>query len=513
MDPIGAAASIIGLIEGTYRLVDFLSDLKDGGKERMKLLAEVSYMACTLDSLKEKLDQNCLQQGLLTLVKAGGPLDQCRSIVATLTKELTLKAGVGGRVAQRLSWSFKKEDVHMAVEKLHRIQVTVAQQITIAMTEQIQSDSAIARELLHDQHEQRIRNWLSPLNFVAQQSAIYENHCSGTGARFLQSAQFDAWRKSSKSIMWCRGPPGAGKTYLASLIVHELQQGSRAELDIVLVVYCRYDDPNCQSIANIVGDLLKQCLRGRRAPDGLVQLFRTHSSTDTRPTYEALLPFLYEQLESYRKCYIVVDALDELADPGDRDLLVAALRPLSATGGTGGFASQRFRRNSINRSIKVATSLIVMSRDLEDIKAAVEPINDCICSVGTTLGQCNRCEERAPGFLSGSEHLYNYKDCALPHDTTSAEPNVCQRCYDAGIGCPEDGHPSMRGRVNSFVYDVSADQEEMRRYIEWRIENDTSLRILVKKKDGLQNHVLDAVLQGAGSMLVHPGVCSFANFV
>jgi AAA domain len=261
----------------------------------------------------------------------------------------------------------------------------------------------------------------------------------------------------------CRGPPGAGKTYLASLIVHELQQGSRAELDIVLVVYCRYDDPNCQSIANIVGDLLKQCLKGRRIPDGLAQLFRTHSQAETRPTYEALLPLLYEQLESYQKCYIIIDALDELADPGDRRLLVAALRPLPATGGTGGFASQRFRRNSINRSAQVATSLIVMSRDLEDIKAAVEPINNCNCRVGTTLGQCSLCE----------------------------------------------GHPGMGGRVNSFVYDVSADQEEMRRYIEWRIENDISLSILVKKKDGLLDHVLDAVLHGAGSMLVHPVICSF----
>src|SRR5947209_7958441 len=145
----------------------------------------------------------------------------------------------------------------MAVEKLHRTQAAVAQQITLAMTEQIQYDNATACGLLYDQHEQRIRNWLSPLNFVAQQAAIYENHCSGTGAQFLQSTQFNTRRKSSKSIMWCRGPPGAGKTYLASLIVHELQQGSRAELYVVLVVYCRYDDPNYQSIANIVGDLLK----------------------------------------------------------------------------------------------------------------------------------------------------------------------------------------------------------------------------------------------------------------
>ena len=51
MDPVSATASIISLIDATYRVVEFLSDLKDGGKERVKLLAEVSYMWCTLDSL------------------------------------------------------------------------------------------------------------------------------------------------------------------------------------------------------------------------------------------------------------------------------------------------------------------------------------------------------------------------------------------------------------------------------------------------------------------------------
>jgi hypothetical protein len=57
--------------------------------------------------------------------------------VATLTKELASKDAIAGRTVQRLRWSFKKEDVYHAVEQLHRIQVTIAQQITLAVTEQI----------------------------------------------------------------------------------------------------------------------------------------------------------------------------------------------------------------------------------------------------------------------------------------------------------------------------------------------------------------------------------------
>jgi Cdc6-like AAA superfamily ATPase len=385
MDPIGASASLVALIDATFLVVEYLSDLKDGGKERVKLLAEVSYMWCTLDGLKEKLDPNAQHRGLLTLDKPGGPLDQCRSIVSALTKELTSKDTITGRIVQRLRWSFKKEDVHLAVEQLHRIQVTIAQQITLAVTEQIQHDSATARQILDDQQEQRIRNWLSPLNFVAQQKAIYENHCSGTGAQFLQSKQLDVWRKNPGSTMWCRGPPGAGKTYLSSIIVHELQEDSQAEYDIGLVVYCRYDDPDCQDLANIVGDLLKQCLKDRQVPDALVELFRTNSPTDTRPTFEALLPILFEQLKTYRKCYIVIDALDELANSNDRSLLVAALRRFQTTDGTREAASLESPRGSSTYSDQVALSLIIMSRDLEDISAVVEVDHYCDCCIGSNF--------------------------------------------------------------------------------------------------------------------------------
>jgi hypothetical protein len=63
MDPVSATASIIALIDSTYCLVEFLSDFKDGGKERMKLLAEVSNMACTLDSLERNWTKIFQPQG------------------------------------------------------------------------------------------------------------------------------------------------------------------------------------------------------------------------------------------------------------------------------------------------------------------------------------------------------------------------------------------------------------------------------------------------------------------
>jgi Cdc6-like AAA superfamily ATPase len=503
MDPVSATASIIALIDGTYHLVEFLSDFKDGGKERMKLLAEVSNMACTLDSLREKLDQNLPTAGLLTLTKPGGPLDQCTSIVAALTKELASKDAIAGRTVQRLRWSFKKEDVYHAVEQLHRIQVTIAQQVTLAVTEQIQHDSATARQILDDQEEQRIRNWLSPLNFVAQQKAVYESHCPGTGARFLQSKQFDTWKRSPKSILWCRGAPGAGKTYLSSIIVHELQKTSQAEGDIVLVAYCRYNDPECQDLANIVGDLLKQCLKGRPTPDNLAKLFRTHCSTDTRTTYETLLSILFDQLQSYRKCYIVIDALDELANPTDRSLLVAGLRPFQADSiaGDNWNGSGQQPQNTITPSVQAAPYLMILSRDLEDINAAMAPMHCCDCCMVRLSPPYGHCGDYLMSYLS-SDYLYNCQSCALPYGTFSGGYGVCQGCYDAGVRCPEEAHPKMIRRVNNILFDVFADEEELQQYLWWRVETDSSLKALLKKKDGLRNQVFDSVVSNSGPMFV-----------
>jgi hypothetical protein len=256
--------------------------------------------------------------------------------------------------------------------------------------------------------------------------------------------------------------------------------------------------------------LLKQCLKGRQVPDALVELFRTHSSTDTRPTCDALLAILFEQLESYRKCYIIIDALDELANPNDRSSLVAALRPFQATDGTREAAYLKSPCDSSTRSENVTLSLIIMSRELEDISNAVIA-HCCDCCVGTMLVPCNHCEDCVPGFPFAWDYLYNCQSCALPHGTISGGFDACKTCYDAGVRCPEQAHPVMNLRVNNFLYEVSADEEDMRRYLQWRIEKDNSLAVLVKKKDGLQDHVLDAVVRGSGSMLVHINMVDFPS--
>ena len=466
------------LIEVSYRAVDYLSDLKDGGRERMRLLAEVTSFCCTLDNFKELLDSDLpiIEEKWLRGIRPA--IDQSQAVVESLSKKLGPKDGKAGRLFQSLSWSFTKDEVSGAVEQLHRLQATInttLSQLNLSLSRQTHEDGLTSRQILEDQLAEDIRKWLSPLNFVAQQEATFANHYPGIWAQFLQSERFNTWKMSARSTVWCRGGPGAGKTYLSSIVVEELQQSTKSGTDVVLVIYCRYDDPDCQNFGNIIGELLKQCTRSRQMPKALIDLYRKHLLTSTRPAYEALLTILSHELLSFSKAYVILDALDEIVVPDTRRLMMESLQ-----------------------SIQKNVSFMVMSRDIEDIRTLVGLANficDC-CKVGG----CSHCGECPKHF----DYLYHCGQCDLPTDDPLliGSFDACQSCYDSGVRCPGKGHREMRRMRNCVTCRVEISNEDLQSYLQWRMMSEPSLKSLVAKKDGLQDQVLGAVLSSAGSMSV-----------
>ncbi|KAF7318677.1 NACHT and ankyrin domain protein [Mycena chlorophos] len=60
----------------------------------------------------------------------------------------------------------------------------------------------------------KLFEFISPLNFLPRQREIYETHEKNTGAWFLNDPAFNRWQSGHKSILWCSGDPGTGKTVL-----------------------------------------------------------------------------------------------------------------------------------------------------------------------------------------------------------------------------------------------------------------------------------------------------------
>jgi hypothetical protein len=178
------------------------------------------------------------------------------------------------------------------------------------------------------QQHHAIMEWLSPIDFPAQQHDIITRRQKGTGQWFLDSAEFKRWLQGSEKTLFCPGIPGAGKTMIAAIAVDHLS-GTIWCNDIgVAYMYCNYKARADQSALNLLATLLKQLVQSR--PDiaaPVTCMYDHHSERRSRPSLDDVFGTLQSVCSNYAAVHIVVDALDECTN-GTRDQLIDKLRDL-----------------------------------------------------------------------------------------------------------------------------------------------------------------------------------------
>jgi Heterokaryon incompatibility protein (HET) len=70
---------------------------------------------------------------------------------------------------------------------------------------------SLIQEQKRQQHR-TITDWISSIDFAAQQSDIISRRQEGTGVWFTDSPEFHTWVQGSNQSLFCPGIPGAGKT-------------------------------------------------------------------------------------------------------------------------------------------------------------------------------------------------------------------------------------------------------------------------------------------------------------
>ncbi|RPB03496.1 hypothetical protein L873DRAFT_1800582 [Choiromyces venosus 120613-1] len=66
-----------------------------------------------------------------------------------------------------------------------------------------------------DDEQSKILSWISPLESWRRHSDIASIRAEGVGNWVLQTREFQAWRGGGNdAILFCRGAPGAGKTFI-----------------------------------------------------------------------------------------------------------------------------------------------------------------------------------------------------------------------------------------------------------------------------------------------------------
>jgi hypothetical protein len=197
---------------------------------------------------------------------------------------------------------------------------------------QLQANIITFRVAQSWQQHQAIMEWLSPIDFPAQQHDIISQRQDGTAQWFLNSTEFKTWLDGPDKTLFCHGIPGAGKTMMAAVAIDHLYRSMHSEDIGIAYLFCSYKTQVDQSMPNLFAALLKQLVQSR--PDiaaPAIRMHDDHSKRGTRPSVAELTQALQSACSSYSTVYIIMDALDECSKTGGVQV-IDKMRDLQASG-------------------------------------------------------------------------------------------------------------------------------------------------------------------------------------
>lgn len=467
MDPVtalGLVSSIAQIAQVSLQIISVLDTIREGGQERRKLCNEITLLWMTLRNLETQfaplsVEQNGDWMGPMdSLANHGGVFDQIAEALNEVWNKLTTTESRRAKMVQTLRWPYDKGDVEKTIARIERLKQSVAivvSQTGVALAKEMQEDTSAVKKIATDNQFKDIIDWLSPLNFRQKQENI--TGTPGTGGWFFKEEEFELWDSGKEPWLWCYGIPGAGKTVLVSTTVDELRRLHEKENAVVLVAFCSFDNSDSQSVDFLISSFLKQIIQIRMSvPDQLQALYHKHLADNTRPPLSEICNILGDSLSSYDKSYIVLDALDELNDDSKRLTLLETIKGL-----------------------KGSPRLMVTSRRLESIASRFGYTRSSI--------YCDNCKNKELG-------MYHHCDDCPDFD-------LCEDCFKKGTLCGSDGHNFIK-RFSSAKIRIVAQQEDIESYINRRIEIEEDLRILISKKPGLKEQILDTVVEKAKEMFL-----------
>ncbi|KAJ5437931.1 uncharacterized protein N7458_008929 [Penicillium daleae] len=476
MDPLSLAASIAGVATAAFQIIGYLGTVASGGKERLSLLQELSNLWITITALQALLapdgnviDKENLPPQLLSLFDSDGILKELEGLVKDVESKLKSRSPRGS-IRQTLAWPLAKADVIQLVAKISRMQQTLhfaLEQSNYALTQEIHRDGQAMKATMDETRLKEMIDWLSPLNFVAKQSLLFKEQHEGTCKWFLGCEDFRAWKESDNAILFCPGIPGAGKTLLSSIVVNELDKLRLSERGgvknaAILMLYCKWDDSQSQSINGLLASLVKQIAQRYGVVwEGTSEMFSKHCKAGTSPGADEYVSALNSELRHFPKTFIVVDGLDELREEKSRLLLLETLASLDAK-----------------------VNLMVTSRPISNITRHFADIQRKIF--------CDGCEK------DNQRYQFHCSDC---DEQVSDGFDLCEECHDKGERCGHKGHILVK-QFNSTRMDITAMEQDLLAYVKWRVGSSDFLQRCVDTKTGLMADIVETVVEQNDGMFL-----------
>jgi len=304
----------------------------------------------------------------------------CRNILDDLEEKLkkykeldeTSANGVGKklkRVWKRLRWE---------PDEIRDLRSRISDNVGLLNAIHIQHTRDNTAKLVQYQENEefrRILDWISPIDHGAQQSDFISRRQKGTGQWLLDSVEYQEWLKTSKTL-FCPGIPGAGKTILTAIVIDNLYRKFENDSSIgIAYIYCNFRRQDEQKVENLLASLLKQLYREQlpSSAGSVSNLCDRHKDKGTRPSLQEISEALQVASVSYKKVFIVVDALDECkGTDGCRTKFLSELFILQTKQGVNLFVTSRLIPEIVDRFRSDDIGFLEIRASDEDVKRYLE---------------------------------------------------------------------------------------------------------------------------------------------
>ncbi|KAI1615682.1 ankyrin repeat-containing domain protein [Exophiala viscosa] len=169
-----------------------------------------------------------------------------------------------------------------------------------------------------------IANWLAPGTYAEQQADFFSKVHPGTGQWIFTDPVYRAWRDGGLNRLLLSGIPGAGKTIVASSIIHKLENSvSEQDACAVAYFYSSFKRHETQSTLSITSSLVRQLfLQGSKHGHHVESLYEEHrkGSSTARPNQKEIFSGLESLLLGFSRVTFIIDALDECQGSRKTDL-------------------------------------------------------------------------------------------------------------------------------------------------------------------------------------------------
>ncbi|PGH09587.1 hypothetical protein GX51_00693, partial [Blastomyces parvus] len=276
----------------------------------------------------------------------------------------------------------------------------------------------------HQQNHERqtITEWLTPVDYAPRQNDFISQRQDGTGEWLLQSDKFRQWVREPKQTLFCPGIPGAGKTIITSIVVHDLHRRFQDDPSVgIAYLYCNFRQQQAQKAVDLIANILKQLIQWQPSVAEVVKdFYNLRKRRDYRPFLSELRSILHQIAASYQRIFIVIDALDECGASFDgREMFLQEIFNLQTKTNASIFATSRFIQE-IEEKFAGSIRLEIRASDTDVQKYLDEKLPNCSILISEDMSLQKEIKTKIAKAVDGMKAI---KQTLQELETTSNAPN------------------------------------------------------------------------------------------